>query len=69
MLNLLFDEDPERTGSSKTTQPAASPSVKGYLQMNSTDDKFPILVRRDSYPNIVSLLFSKLEYLNLTERK
>lgn len=69
MLNLLFDEDPERNGSSKTIQPAASPGIKGYLQMNSTDDKFPILVRRDSYPNIVSLLLSKLEFLDLTEAK
>lgn len=25
-----------------------------YLQMNTDDDKFPILVRRDSYPGIVS---------------
>lgn len=24
-----------------------------YLQMNTDDDKFPILIRRDSYPGIV----------------
>jgi hypothetical protein len=35
---------------------ATSPDVKSYLQMNATDDKFPILVRRDEYPGLVSLL-------------
>lgn len=24
-----------------------------YLQMNADDDKFPVLIRRDSYPGIV----------------
>jgi hypothetical protein len=33
---------------------ATSPDVKNYLQMNTTDDKFPILVRRDEYPGLVS---------------
>jgi hypothetical protein len=32
---------------------ASSPDVKTYLQMNATDDKFPILVRRDEYPGLV----------------
>jgi hypothetical protein len=27
-----------------------------YLQMNTDDDKFPILVRRDSFPGLVSNL-------------
>ena len=27
--------------------------VKNYLQMNATDDKFPILVRREDYPGVV----------------
>jgi hypothetical protein len=31
-----------------------SPDVTNYLQMNTTDDKFPILVRRDEYPGLVS---------------
>jgi len=56
MLNLIFNEEAERNGAAKAAQTATSPGVKGYLQMNSTDDKFPILVRRDSYPNIVKLL-------------
>lgn len=30
----------------KDHNPAASPNHKSYLQMNTTDDKFPILVRR-----------------------
>lgn len=34
---------------------STSPDVKNYLQMNATDDKFPILVRRDEYPGVVSL--------------
>jgi hypothetical protein len=33
---------------------ATSPNVKSYLQMNATDDKFPILVRREEYPGLVS---------------
>ena len=33
---------------------ATSPDVKSYLQMNATDDKFPILVRREEYPGVVS---------------
>jgi hypothetical protein len=35
----------------KQQNPAASPDVKSYLQMNTTDDKFPILVRRDTNGN------------------
>ena len=34
---------------------ATSPDVKSYLQMNATEDKFPILVRREEYPGVVSL--------------
>lgn len=60
MLNLLFNEDGERNGASKAVQTATSPGIKGYLQMNSTDDKFPILVRRDSYPNFVKFLGLKI---------
>lgn len=26
-----------------------------YLQMNADDDKFPVLIRRDSFPGIVSI--------------
>ena len=33
--------------------PSAS-DVKSYLQMDATDDRFPILVRRDEHPGQVS---------------
>lgn len=32
----------------------ALPAAKDYLQMNTTDDKFPILVRREEFPDMVS---------------
>ncbi|KAF2640780.1 ARM repeat-containing protein [Massarina eburnea CBS 473.64] len=35
--------------------PAASPEAKSYLQMNTTDDKFPILVRRSANGNSMEL--------------
>ncbi|KAF2688636.1 ARM repeat-containing protein [Lentithecium fluviatile CBS 122367] len=35
--------------------PAASPNHKSYLQMNTTDDKFPILVRRSANGNGMEL--------------
>lgn len=48
--NFLFGDEDEAGKESAT-----SPDVKNYLQMNATDDKFPILVRRDEYPGLVSL--------------
>lgn len=44
--SFLFDEE------EKAKDSATSPDVKSYLQM--TDDKFPILVRRNEYPGVVS---------------
>lgn len=41
---LFGDEDKEHN-------PVASPDHKPYLQMGNTDDKFPILVRRDGAGN------------------
>ncbi|PVI08638.1 ARM repeat-containing protein [Periconia macrospinosa] len=38
----LFDDDENHQN------PVASPEAKSYLQMNTTDDKFPILVRRNA---------------------
>jgi hypothetical protein len=32
---------------------APSSDLQSYLQMNATDDNFPILVRRDEYPQKV----------------
>lgn len=47
---FLFGDDDEAA----KKESATSPDVKSYLQMNATDDKFPILVRRDEYPGLVS---------------
>lgn len=47
--SFLFGDDDEKSKESTT-----SPDVKSYLQMNATDDKFPILVRRDEFPGVVS---------------
>ncbi|KAG9233476.1 armadillo-type protein [Amylocarpus encephaloides] len=40
---------------------ATSPDVKTYLQMNATDDKFPILVRREEYPGLLSASSAALD--------
>lgn len=45
---FLFGDDDEKAAANK--EATTSPDVKTYLQMNDTDDKFPILVRRDGYP-------------------
>lgn len=45
---------------------ATSSNVKSYLQMNATDDKFPILVRREEYPGLVCLLTAVLALSLLT---
>lgn len=52
---FLFGDDDEKS-QAKKDQSTTSPDVKSYLQMNATDDKFPILVRRDDYPGLVSRL-------------
>ena len=56
----LFGDDDERSAAKKET--TASPDVKSYLQMNATDDKFPILVRRDEYPGLVSFVTFATQY-------
>jgi hypothetical protein len=43
--SYLFGEDEKQHNS------VASPDHKAYLQMSNTDDKFPILVRRDGAGN------------------
>jgi hypothetical protein len=35
-------------------EPSSNSNSQNYLQMNTTDDQFPILVRRDEYPGLVS---------------
>ena len=49
---FLFGDDDEKAAAKKES--ATSPDVKSYLQMNATNDKFPILVRREEYPGLVS---------------
>lgn len=51
---FLFGDDDEKAAGKKES--ATSPDVKSYLQMNATDDKFPILVRREDFPGLVSQL-------------
>ncbi|APA12602.1 hypothetical protein sscle_09g073720 [Sclerotinia sclerotiorum 1980 UF-70] len=48
---FLFGED----------ENAAPGSVDKYLNMNATDDKFPILVRRDEYPGLLSASSAALD--------
>jgi len=48
--NFLLDEE-------GTNHPMSSSYVCRYLQMHTDDDKFPILVRRDSFPGMVIYLF------------
>jgi hypothetical protein len=50
--NFLFADDDEKSTSQKES--ATSPDVKSYLQMNTTDDKFPILIRNNVHPGLVS---------------
>lgn len=47
--SFLFDDEDAKESNT-------SPDVKNYLQMNATDDKFPILVRRNDYPGVVSFV-------------
>ncbi|CAG8742106.1 2611_t:CDS:2, partial [Dentiscutata heterogama] len=53
--NFLLDDDGEtsETGLNANPSLASSSYVRRYLQMHTDDDKFPILVRRDSYPGMV----------------
>jgi hypothetical protein len=51
---FLFGDDDEKTQVRKEQNSTTSPDVKTYLQMNATDDKFPILVRHNDYPGQVS---------------
>lgn len=47
MSTFLFDDDLDNELHNSTYGGR-------YLQMNADDDKFPVLIRRDSYPGIVS---------------
>lgn len=49
---FLFGDDDEKPSGQKDSN--TSPDVKTYLQMNTTDDKFPILIRNNHHPGLVS---------------
>jgi hypothetical protein len=51
--SFLFGDD-EELGHQEALK---SPEAKTYLQMNTTDDKFPILVRNNNQPGLVSSTF------------
>ena len=61
--SFLFDDDEKHTGQKES---ATSPDVKNYLQMNVTDDKFPILVRNTHKPGTVRTFLILSDYLRLT---
>ena len=50
--SFLFGDDDEKHPGQKDS--TTSPDVSSYLQMNTTDDKFPILVRNNHQPGVVS---------------
>ena len=50
--SFLFGDDDEKHSGQKDS--TTSPDVNSYLQMNTTDDKFPILVRNNHQPGVVS---------------
>lgn len=49
---FLFGDDDDKTSAQRES--ATSPEVKNYLQMNTTDDKFPVLIRNNHHPGLVS---------------
>lgn len=51
---FLFGDDDEKPSAAQK-ESTTSPDVKSYLQMNTTDDKFPILIRNNHHPGLVSL--------------
>ncbi|KAK4694979.1 pumilio RNA-binding family, partial [Lecanoromycetidae sp. Uapishka_2] len=53
--SFLFGDDDD------SKESTTSPDVKNYLQMNATDDKFPILVRRNEFPGVLSASSAALD--------
>ena len=51
---FLFGDDDEKPSSRRES--VTSPDVNSYLQMNTTDDKFPILIRNNHHPGLVSFI-------------
>ena len=59
---FLFGDDDEKPSTQRES--ATSPDVKTYLQMNTTDDKFPILVRNNNHPGLVSVLVPDIDLID-----
>lgn len=53
--SILFGDEDE-----SHKEAATSPDVKSYLQANTTEDKFPILVRSNHKPGTVSHALSDI---------
>ncbi|MCJ1287538.1 hypothetical protein MMC26_006890 [Xylographa opegraphella] len=56
---FLFGDDDEKPSMQKES--TTSPDVKTYLQMNTTDDKFPILIRNNHHPGLLSASSAALD--------
>lgn len=48
---FLFGDDENTT----------SPEISNYLEMNTTENKFPVLIRRDEFPNLLSASSAALD--------
>ncbi len=51
---FLFGDDDEKPLTKKDPNSTTSPDVKSYLQINTADDKFPVLLRREDIQGLVS---------------
>ncbi|KAI9749933.1 MAG: hypothetical protein M1835_001469 [Candelina submexicana] len=49
---FLFGDDDEKPLTKKDPNSTTSPDVKSYLQINTADDKFPVLIRREDYEGL-----------------
>ncbi|MCJ1433835.1 hypothetical protein MMC27_003200 [Xylographa pallens] len=56
---FLFGDDDDKPSAQKES--TTSPDVKTYLQMNTTDDKFPILIRNNHHPGLLSASSAALD--------
>ncbi|CAG8555269.1 2021_t:CDS:10 [Cetraspora pellucida] len=67
--NFLLDDDGETSETGLNANPSlvSSSYVRRYLQMHGDDDKFPILVRRDSYPGMLSASSAALDLASLRQ--
>ncbi len=59
-IGFLFGDDDDKSTTKKDS--TTSPDVSSYLQMSSTDDKFPILVQRKDNPGWVCVVSSRISF-------